>query len=114
MGEGSIFNLTTLCAFAVDDTGAGGVRNAAPFVAPNFAIFVPVDRYADAIPWMMANRGELDFLVHPNTCGFTCSPQDHLLWSMWGGNKWQVRFELPTERANSQMVLPRAASQYEV
>jgi len=90
-----IFNLTTLCAFEVDATGAGGVANAAPFVTPNFAIFVPVDRYAEAVPWMMANRGDLDFLVHPNSCGFSCSPQDHLLWSVWGGNKWPVRFQLP-------------------
>merc|ERR1719421_1147975 len=89
-----IFNLSSLCAFAVDETGGGYVRNTAPFVLPNFAIFVPVDRYADVVPWMMANRGDLDFLLHPNTCGFTCSPQDHLLWSMWGGNKGQVRFQL--------------------
>merc|ERR1712070_540784 len=94
---GNLFNLKSLCAFAVDETGAGGPRNAAPFVAPNFAIFLPVDRYADAVPWMMANRGDLDFLVHPNSCGFTCSPQDHLLWSVWGGNKWPVRFDLPTK-----------------
>jgi hypothetical protein len=93
--HGDIFNLTSLCAFAVDETGAGGVANAAPFVAPNFAIFVPVDRYADTVPWMMANRGDLDFLVHPNSCGPFCSPQDHLLWSVWGGNKWPVRFQLP-------------------
>mmetsp|Transcript_59403 Transcript_59403/g.133879 ORF Transcript_59403/g.133879 Transcript_59403/m.133879 type:complete len:187 (+) Transcript_59403:91-651(+) len=95
--EGDIFNQTTLCAFPVDATGAS-IANVAPFVAPNFAIFLPVDRYADAVPWMMANRGDLDFLVHPNTCGPVCSPQDHLLWSVWGGNKWQVRFELPAER----------------
>eukprot|EP00929_Paragymnodinium_shiwhaense_P108816 TRINITY_DN75153_c0_g1_i1.p1 TRINITY_DN75153_c0_g1~~TRINITY_DN75153_c0_g1_i1.p1 ORF type:complete len:190 (+),score=21.57 TRINITY_DN75153_c0_g1_i1:187-756(+) len=104
--EGNIFNLTTLCAFAVDETGAGGVANAAPFVAPNFAIFVPASRYADAVPWMMANRGDLDFLVHPNTCGFKCGPQDHLLWSVWGGNKWPVRFELPTtERMTSAVMV---------
>ena len=92
--EGSIFNATMpLCAFPVDATGAGFPDNAAPFVAPNFAIFIPADRYADTVPWMMANRGDLDFIVHPNTqgCGFTCSPQDHLLWSVWGGNKWPVR-----------------------
>lgn len=89
---------TELCAYPVDATGAGGEINAAPFVAPNFAIFVPVDRYADAVPWMMANRGDLDFLVHPNTCGFTCSEKDHLLWSVWGGNKWPVRFVLPEAR----------------
>merc|ERR1712083_1693 len=70
--EGDIFHQTKLCAFPVDATGAGGVANAAPFVAPNFAIYVPVDRYADTVPWMMANRGDLDFLVHPNTCGPIC------------------------------------------
>ena len=90
----SIFNLTKLCAFAVDASGAGGERNAAPFVAPNFAIYLPVNRYHDVVPWFMANRGDLDFLVHPNSCGFKCSPQDHLLWSVWGGNKWDVRFTL--------------------
>jgi aromatic ring-cleaving dioxygenase len=100
-----IFNLTKLCAFAVDATGAGGVANAAPFVAPNFAIFVPVDRYMDAVPWMMANRGNLDFLVHPNSCGFACSPQDHLLWSVWGGNKWPVRFELPSQSLTSSVMV---------
>lgn len=93
--SGSIYNMSSLCAFAVDETGAGGPANAAPFVMPNFAIYVPTDRYAEAVPWMMANRGDLDFLVHPNTCGFKCAPQDHLLWSVWGGTKGQVRFTLP-------------------
>ena len=91
----SIFNLTDLCVFPVDATGAGYPRNAAPFVAPNFAIFLPVDTVAKVVPWMMANRGDLDFILHPNTCGFACGPQDHLLWSMWAGNKWDVRFQLP-------------------
>ena len=90
-----IYNLTGLCVFEVDETGAGGVHNAAPFVLPNFAIYVPVDRYAEVVPWMMANRGDLDFLLHPNTCGYTCASEDHLLWSVWGGNKGQVRFQLP-------------------
>lgn len=89
------FNLTSLCAFAVDATGAGGPVNAAPFVAPNFAFFVPVDRYADTVPWMMANRGDLDFMVHANQCGFACSLQTHVEWALWGGDKWQVRFQLP-------------------
>jgi aromatic ring-cleaving dioxygenase len=98
--EKHIFNLTALCAFVVDETGACGAANSAPFVVPNFVIYLPVDRYADVVPWMMANRGDLDFLVHPNSCGFSCSPQDHLLWSVWGGNKWPVRFELPTSSQN--------------
>ena len=84
-----------LCAFVVDETGACGIRNAAPFVAPNFAFNIPVERYADTVPWMMANRGDLDFIVHPLSCGFKCSAQDHILWPMWAGNKWDVRFTLP-------------------
>ena len=106
----AMFDLPTLCAFPVDDTGAGGIHNAAPFVAPNFAIYLPVDRYVDVMPWMMANRGDLDFLVHPNTCGFTCSPQDHLLWSVWAGNKWDVRFQLPNSGSCSTADVPGAPS----
>ena len=79
-----IFNMTKLCAFAVDDKGAGLPQNAAPFVAPNFAIFVPTDRYAEVVPWFMANRGDLDFIVHPNSCGFKCSPQDHIFCGAFG------------------------------
>ena len=90
----NMMNLTKLCAFAVDEEGTGGLRNTAPFVAPNFAFFLPPDRYADTVPWMMANRGDLDFLVHPNSCGFTCSPRDHLQWSVWGGTKWPIRFQM--------------------
>jgi len=93
-------NLTTLCAFEVDEEGKCGIHNAAPFVVPNFVFYLPVDRYAETVPWMMANRGDLDFLVHPNSCGFTCSPQDHLQWSVWGGDKWPVRFELLSASAS--------------
>ena len=63
--EGHAPDPTSFCAFAVDEMGARGLHNAAPFVTPNFAINVPVDRYPEAVPWMMANRGELDFIVHP-------------------------------------------------
>jgi len=103
----SIFNLTKLCVFPVDKTGAGGTQNAAPFVVPNFAIFVPVNRLPDALPWMMSHRGDLDFILHPNSCGFKCSPEDHVLWSLWGGNKWPVRFQLPIleQMAKSNILL---------
>jgi len=90
---GSGGDLNTLCAFPVNEMGSGTCPGAAcPFVNPNFAFFVPANRYADTVPWMMGNRGNLDFMVHPNTCGWSCAPQDHLLNSIWGGNKWPVRF----------------------
>ena len=87
-----------LCAFPVDAMGMGSGIDPRPFVTAEFAFYVPVDRYADAVPWMMANRGDLDVLVHPNTCGWKCSAQDHLLWSLWGGDKWKVRFQLPSKK----------------
>ena len=86
----------TLCAFPVDAMGKGTGIDTIPFVTPEFGIFLPVQRYGEVVPWMMANRGELDVLVHPNSCGWKCSPQDHLLWSLWGGDKWKVRFQLPS------------------
>jgi hypothetical protein len=77
---------TELCAFAVDArTGAQGFPAAQPFVTPEFAFFVPLNRWADAVPWMMINRGVFDVLVHPNTCGWSCAAQDHLLSSLWMG-----------------------------
>ena len=88
--------LPELCAFPVDAMGKGTGIDTIPFVTPEFGIFLPVQRYGEVVPWMMANRGELDVLVHPNSCGWKCSPQDHLLWSLWGGDKWKVRFQLPS------------------
>ena len=86
-----------LCAFSVDPkTGGQPFPSAQPFVTPEFAFFVPLARWADAVPWIMLNRGVFDVLVHPNTCGWSCAPQDHLLSSLWGGTPWPVKFRLPS------------------
>lgn len=96
-----------LCAFAVDPTTGGQPFPAAqPFVTPEFAFFVPLDRWADAVPWMMLNRGVFDVLVHPNTCGWSCAPQDHLLNSIWMGKPWPVKFRLPTEQSGQPSPSP--------
>ena len=87
---------TELCYFPVDpETGGQPFPAAQPFVTPEFAFFVPLDRWGDAVPWMMIHRGVFDVLVHPNTCGWSCAPQDHLLSSLWMGNPWPVKFRLP-------------------
>eukprot|EP01052_Picozoa_sp_SAG31_P028945 SAG31_NODE_2836_length_5019_cov_2.059350_9_plen_303_part_00 len=87
---------TELCAFPVDqNTGGQPFPAAQPFVTPEFAFFVPLDRWSDAVPWMMLHRGVFDVLVHPNTCGWACAPQDHLLSSLWMGKPWPVKFRLP-------------------
>ena len=98
-GGGPHEDPTELCAFAVDPaTGGQPFPAAQPFTTPEFAFFVPLDRWADAVPWMMLHRGVFDVLVHPNTCGWSCAPQDHLLNSIWMGNPWPVKFRLPEDQ----------------
>jgi len=88
---------TVLCAFEVDPaTGAQSFPSKQPFVTPEFAFFVPVGRYTEAVGWMMLNRGVFDVFVHPNTCGWDCAVQDHLLSSLWMGTPWKVKFQLPS------------------
>lgn len=97
--QGARADPTELCAFAVDPaTGGQPFPAAQPFTTPEFAFFVPLDRWVDAVPWMMLNRGVFDVLVHPNTCGWQCAPQDHLLSSLWMGRPWPVKFRLPESR----------------
>ena len=57
----------------------------------------------------VSSKGILEVNVYDTACpgvfrlqcisdaglGFTCAEKDHLLWSVWGGNKWPVRFVLP-------------------
>ena len=86
--------MTHMRMFAVDATGGQPYPDAQPFVTPEFAFFVPVNRYAVAVGWMMLHRGVFDVLVHPNTCGWSCAPQDHLLSSLWMGKPWEVKFRL--------------------
>lgn len=94
---------TVLCAFEVDPaTGGQPAPAKQPFVTPEFAFFVPVDRYTESVGWMMLNRGVFDVFVHPNTCGWSCAVQDHLLSSVWMGTPWQVKFRLPS----GQQVIP--------
>lgn len=75
-----------LCAFPID--WRPGYNFAHPFLVPNFAFFVPVERFADVVSWVMMNRGPFDVLVHPNT---GCPVQDHTAWAFWMGQKWELK-----------------------
>merc|ERR1712137_596902 len=74
-----------LCVFEMSPPGSGTNHH---FTTENWAAFVPMDRCAEAIPWIMQNRQEYDVLVHPNS---GCDGMDHMKWSLWGGNKWELR-----------------------
>lgn len=62
-----------------------------PWVSPQFAVYVPPDRFADTVPWIMQNRAFYDVMVHPNS---GCLKDDHIYWSIWGGDKWQINANL--------------------
>mmetsp|Transcript_17592 Transcript_17592/g.29644 ORF Transcript_17592/g.29644 Transcript_17592/m.29644 type:complete len:174 (+) Transcript_17592:30-551(+) len=70
-----------MCYFETDWEPAG------PFVTAQYAFFVPVAQYEESVSYMLKRRGKLDVLVHPNSgCGY----EDHLIYSSWGGNVWEI------------------------
>ena len=70
-----------MCVFNVDMEPSG------PFLTSQFAFFIPKDDFTVAQEWMRLNHGDYDVLYHPNT---GCHVQDHIQWSMWSGDKWQL------------------------
>jgi len=84
---------TWMCEFPYDD--APGTECAMPFNSKTAAFSIPVDRFEEAVGWIMLNRGTYDVLVHPNT---GCMLNDHLEWGLWGGNPWPIRFAFPEEK----------------
>ena len=87
-----LFDQGRLCMFTFGPKVGFGINT--PFLAPNWAAYVPLDRFADTVPWIMQNRGLYDVFVHPNS---GCFVRDTLDWSVWGGSKWQVA--LPSDRS---------------
>jgi aromatic ring-cleaving dioxygenase len=81
----AMFGMDDMCWFPVD--WEPGVGLAAPFVVPNWPIYVPMDRFAEAMPWISQHRGDLDVLMHPNS---GCMRDDHEYNAMWSGNKWEI------------------------
>lgn len=86
-----VYEKTRLCMFTFDGRVGWGINT--PFLAPNWAAYVPVERFADTVSWIMQHRGVYDVFVHPNS---GCFIEDILDWSMWGGSKWQLA--LPSDR----------------
>jgi hypothetical protein len=63
-----------------------------PFPVPQWAAFVPFDRFVDVSLWIMQNRGALDVFIHPNT-GF--ERNDHEDWGIWAGKPWKLDLSAP-------------------
>eukprot|EP01111_Echinosteliopsis_oligospora_P012036 TRINITY_DN4090_c0_g1_i1.p1 TRINITY_DN4090_c0_g1~~TRINITY_DN4090_c0_g1_i1.p1 ORF type:complete len:185 (+),score=38.23 TRINITY_DN4090_c0_g1_i1:58-612(+) len=73
------FDQGRLCMFPVAFEPYG------PFVAPEWAAFIPLEDFQRVVPWVMQNRGNFDVFVHPNS-GF--EREDHHDWSFWAGTPW--------------------------
>ncbi len=72
-----------ICAFAVPET----LGPAGPFLTAQLAYFIPKSKLESAMHWFSANKGNLDIFIHPNS---GCSYHDHVDFSVWGGNKWEI------------------------
>merc|ERR1711998_181229 len=80
-------------------TGEAWGPHSSPFPVAQWAVFVPLVNFTEVMWWMNENRGRLDVLFHPqrcgmvNGCGMPYAGVDHLVYSMWAGNKWKLAME---------------------
>jgi DOPA 4,5-dioxygenase len=60
----------------------GGIREApgGPHPLPDILVHIPVERFADAVPYLMLNRAGLSILVHPETGSPVADHTDNALW----------------------------------
>eukprot|EP01063_Lacrimia_lanifica_P009348 TRINITY_DN16336_c1_g1_i1.p1 TRINITY_DN16336_c1_g1~~TRINITY_DN16336_c1_g1_i1.p1 ORF type:complete len:404 (+),score=112.45 TRINITY_DN16336_c1_g1_i1:66-1277(+) len=82
----SDFDQGDLCMFVVSMGPFG------PFTTPEWAVFVPVDRYAAVTQWFIQHRGPLTVFIHPNT-GY--ERNDHSDWAMWAGEAYPLALDAP-------------------
>ena len=74
-GAGDWHDLTPgICDIGFDYVQHGG-NGTNPFLAANWAFFVPVKDFGATVPWVMERRGQLDLFVHPNS---GCMVRSHL------------------------------------
>eukprot|EP01100_Stratorugosa_tubuloviscum_P001406 TRINITY_DN1315_c0_g1_i1.p1 TRINITY_DN1315_c0_g1~~TRINITY_DN1315_c0_g1_i1.p1 ORF type:complete len:189 (-),score=63.80 TRINITY_DN1315_c0_g1_i1:255-770(-) len=76
-----LFHNDQSCLFEPDFEPAG------PFVAAQWAVFLLPEDFDASVKWFMANRGDFDILIHPNS-GYEL--EDHSIWTLWGGQPWKI------------------------
>ena len=75
-----------------------------PHPIGNLQIIFGTAEFADFVPWLMLNRGDLDILIHPLTDD---SHRDHSRYALWLGTPVALRLEA-MERTYSAELLPSA------
>lgn len=87
---------------------AGGVRDVpgGPHPAPDLLVSLPVERFADAVPFLMLNRHGLSILVHPET---GAPLADHTENALWLGRPLAVNEEFLQAFENRQAAANRRA-----
>jgi DOPA 4,5-dioxygenase len=60
----------------------GGIRETpgGPHPLPDILVHIPVDRFAEALSFLMLNRGALSILVHPETGAPVLDHTENALW----------------------------------
>ena len=75
-----------------------------PHPIGNLQIVFTTTEFADFVPWLMLNRGDLDVLIHPLTDD---SIDDHSRHALWLGTPVQLRLAA-MERTYPAELLPSA------
>jgi DOPA 4,5-dioxygenase len=71
----------------------GGLFDApvGPHPVANLQIIFTTAEFAEFVPWLMLNRGELDVLIHPLSDD---SVDDHSRYAMWLGSPVPLRLDV--------------------
>jgi DOPA 4,5-dioxygenase len=55
-------------------------RPVGPHTKAMYQLSFTPDQFAEVVPWLMLNRGELSILVHPNTADVVADHEANPLW----------------------------------
>lgn len=69
-----------------------------PHLKSMYQVAFAPERFGEVVPWLMLNREGLDILVHPETGD---GAQDHLINSLWLGEKLPLKVEVLRRPAGS-------------
>jgi aromatic ring-cleaving dioxygenase len=67
-----------------------------PHSVPMYQVAFEREVFAELLPWLMLNHGELSVLVHPNTGR---DRSDHLIHGLWLGDKLPIHAEVLSDPA---------------
>ena len=95
-GNGGRYDNGELCM--IKDHKLPEILKVGPFPSGEWSMFVPLPHLQLVTEWFLQNRGELDFLVHPNS---GCEYEDHGIWAQWSGTAWPLNMDIFEEQTQT-------------